>query len=57
MNKWIWPISKFWTFTPQGWVLAVVWNICELMQVRMPHAERAFGVIIGSKGKKARGGK
>lgn len=54
MNKWIWPIRKFWTFTPQGWVLAAVWNVCELLQIRMPHAEKAFGVIIGRKGNKVR---
>lgn len=54
MNKWMWPISKFWTFTPQGWALAVVWNICEMLQIRMPHADRAFGVIIGRKGNKVR---
>lgn len=55
MKKWIWPISRFWTFTPCGWALAVVWNVCEFMKIRMPHAEKAFGVIIGRKGKRVGG--
>lgn len=49
---WLWPIGLFWTFTPLGWVLAVIWNISELLHIRMPLAPWAFGVIIGRKGKK-----
>ncbi|MEX2986861.1 hypothetical protein [Serratia fonticola] len=52
MKMWLWPIAKFWTFTPQGWLLAIAWNVCELLKIRMPYAEKAFGVIIGRKGKK-----
>lgn len=51
-NKWLWPIGRFWTFTPLGWVLAVIWNMSEVLHVRMPFAPWAFGVIIGKKGKK-----
>lgn len=49
---WLWPIFKFWTFSPQGWILAVVWNIFELSHKRMPYAEKAFDIIIGIKGNK-----
>ncbi len=49
---WLWPIGQFWTFSPLGWVLAVIWNISELSNIRMPFAPWAFGVIIGRKGKK-----
>lgn len=44
---WIWPVQKFWTFTPFGWCLAIIWNICEFIGVSMPFAPYAFGLIIG----------
>lgn len=49
---WLWPIARFWTFSPLGWILAVIWNISELLHVKMPFAPWAFGVIIGHKGEK-----
>lgn len=49
---WVWPIHKFWTFSPQGWVLAVIWNVFELCHKPMPYAGKAFGVIIGKPGKR-----
>ena len=52
---WIWPVTKFWTFSPYGWCLAVLWNICEMLEVRMPFARHSFGVISGYKGKKREG--
>ena len=48
---WLWPVHRFWTYSPHGWLLACVWNITELLHVRMPFASWAFGVIIGCKGK------
>ncbi len=51
-DLWLWPITKFWAFTPLGWILAVIWNISELLHVRMPFAGAAFGIIIGRKGEK-----
>ena len=48
----IWPLSKFWTYTPQGWALAVVWNVCELYRLPVPCAPWVFGVIVGRKGTK-----
>lgn len=51
-DKWIWPVAKFWTFSPLGFVLAVLWNMFEYAGVKMPFAKFAFGVIIGRKGVK-----
>lgn len=48
----IWPLLRFWTYSPLGWLLAVVWNCCELMRIRMPFAPWAFGKIMGCKGKR-----
>lgn len=47
---WLWPLHKFWTFTPWGWGLAVIWNVCELRGWAMPCAGWAFGVITGYAG-------
>ena len=49
---WIWPVWKFWTFSPLGWVLAVMWNLSEYIKKPLPFAGWAFGIICGSKGKK-----
>jgi hypothetical protein len=48
----LWPLTDFWTFTPWGYALAIVWNVCELAGVVVPHAPWVFGVIIGCAGKK-----
>lgn len=48
----IFPLLKFWTYTPWGWVAAIVWNCCEIAGVRCPFAPTMFGWIIGSRGKK-----
>ena len=42
---WIRPLKKFWNYTPIGYVLAVVWNCCELLGVSMPCAPLAFSLI------------
>ncbi|HDL7686837.1 TPA: hypothetical protein U5D73_000737 [Yersinia enterocolitica] len=55
-ERWLWPIGRFWTFTPLGWLLAVIWNICELLHLKMPYAPAAFGLIIGCRGKKVKDG-
>lgn len=49
---WYWPLERFWTFTPWGWAVAVIWNISELIGKPMPYAGEAFGVIIGCKGQR-----
>jgi hypothetical protein len=51
---WIWPVAKFWTFTPYAWVWAVAWNISEILGVRLPFAGYAFGIIMGHKGARIR---
>jgi hypothetical protein len=46
----MWPLLRFWTYTPWGWAAAVVWNCSELLGVRCPFAPTLFGWIMGSKG-------
>lgn len=50
----IFPIWKFWTFSPLGLVAACLWNACELLHVRCPFAPQMFGLIIGAKPRKAK---
>jgi hypothetical protein len=47
------PLTRFWTYTPWGWVAAIVWNSCEFLGVGCPFAPTLFGWIIGSKGRRA----
>jgi hypothetical protein len=44
----IFPVHRFWTFSPWGWCAAVVWNVFELLHVRIPFAHVVFGVIVGA---------
>jgi hypothetical protein len=46
---WLWPLARFWTYSPLGFACAVVWNACEMCHVRMPFAPWAFGKIVGAK--------
>jgi hypothetical protein len=48
----LWPLHRFWTFSPLGWTLAVAWNISEIIHAPLPRAGEAFGIIIGCKGKR-----
>lgn len=50
----IFPLWKFWTYSPHGFFAAVVWNTCELLHVRCPFAPVMFGWIMGVKGKKVK---
>lgn len=45
----IFPLLKFWHYSPLGFVAAVIWNTCELLRIRVPFAPVLFGWIIGSK--------
>lgn len=45
----IFPLLRFWRYTPWGWCAAVLWNCCELCGVRVPFAPQVFGLIIGRK--------
>ena len=49
---WLWPVLKFWRYSPQGLLLAVIWNFCELFKLKMPMTEKAFSIICGCKGEK-----
>lgn len=47
----LWPLQRFWTYTPHGWLLAVVWNLGELFHVSLGNwAPHMFGIIIDAKG-------
>jgi hypothetical protein len=46
----IFPLLRFWTYTPWGWLAAILWNCCELLRIRVPFAPSMFGLIIGAKG-------
>lgn len=53
---WLWPLLKFYRYSPHGFVLAVAWNICELLKIKMPFSGLAFGIICGCKSNKLKGG-
>lgn len=46
----IFPLAKFWTYSPRGYVAAIVWNCSEMLGVSCPFAPTLFGWIMGSKG-------
>ncbi len=48
----IWPLWRFWTFTPWGWLAGLLWNCCEWLRLPCPFAPTMFGLIIGCKGKR-----
>lgn len=45
----LWPVHRFWTFTPLQWLVGLAWNVSEILRVRMPFAPQAFGIMIGAK--------
>lgn len=45
----IFPLLKFWTYTPLGFLAAIVWNVCELLKIPAPKAHILFGLITNSK--------
>lgn len=48
----IFPLRRFWTYTPAGFLAACLWNTCEKMHIMTPFAPQVFGLIIGKKGKR-----
>lgn len=46
----IFPLWKFWTYSPRGFLAAIIWNCCELLHIRCPYPHVLFGWIIGQKG-------
>jgi hypothetical protein len=49
---WLWPIYRFWTFTPLQFVVACYWNICELIGRPTYGSAWCFSTITGLKGKR-----
>ncbi len=47
---WIWPLGRFWTYSPIGFGCAVVWNCCEFAGITCPFAPWLFEKIMGVKG-------
>lgn len=45
----IFPLWKFWAYSPLSFVAAVVWNICEILHVPCPFAPYVFGLIMGKR--------
>lgn len=50
----IFPLAKFWTYSPHGWVAAIVWNTSELLGVPCPYAPTLFGWIMSASGKRVK---
>jgi len=53
-GKWLWPLRNPLSYSPQGYALALLWNVSELAGIRLPFAGWAFGVICGVKGKRVK---
>lgn len=51
----LWPLFKPWTYSPLGYVCAVIWNISELTRIPLPKPNFFFGMIISRRGKKVEG--
>ncbi|MCA6114266.1 hypothetical protein J6524_04895 [Bradyrhizobium sp. WSM 1738] len=45
----IFPLWKFWTYSPLGFAAAVVWNVSELLGFPCPFAPTMFDWIMGAK--------
>lgn len=45
----IFPLWKFWTYSPAGFGAAILWNICETLRIPCPFAPTMFGLIMGAK--------
>lgn len=48
----LFPVVKFWTYSPLQFVCVLLWNLSEITRVPLPFAEKVFGVIIKSKPQK-----
>lgn len=48
-----WPLFRFWTFSPLGWLAGLLWNICEAMGWAVPFAPYVFGAVMGKTPRKA----
>lgn len=50
----IFPLWRFWTYSPHGFMAAVVWNVSEIIGVKCPFAPTLFGWIIGARRRKSK---
>lgn len=50
----IFPLWRFWTYTPWGFCAAIVWNLTEIARVPCPFAPFMFGLIMGRSGKRVK---
>jgi len=48
----IFPLWKFWQYSPTVFVCVVVWNVCEITNISCPYPHWFFGKITGSKGER-----
>ncbi len=46
---WLWPLHRFWLFSPWQWLLAAYWNWCEIIDGYTPGARWIRAQIIGKK--------
>ncbi len=42
----IFPLAKFWTYSPHGFVAAIAWNASEMIGIPCPFAPTLFGWIM-----------
>lgn len=48
----LWNLRNPLEYTPMGYFLAIIWNISELLNIKLPMAGWCFGKIINKKGDK-----
>jgi hypothetical protein len=49
----IFPLWRFWTYSPIGFVAVVIWNASEITGLPCPFAPTMFGLIVGAKRRRA----
>lgn len=45
----IFPLRKFWTYSPRGLAAAVLWNVCLILRIPCPYVPTLLGWIVGAK--------
>ena len=50
----IFPLWKFWTYSPIGFFAAILWNTSEIIGFERPFAPAVFGLILGAKKREVR---
>ena len=53
-KKWLWPLHRFWLFSPWQWLLAAYWNWCEIIDGYTPGAGWVRAQIIGKNDRQIR---